>query len=55
MICSHHLNDVLNHVQVVEVKAHNEYQLKLKELELNERVKELTEKAESETAAAKQK
>ena len=42
-------------VQVTEVTAQNEYQLKLKDLALNERVRELTEKAAVEAAAAKQR
>lgn len=41
--------------QVAEVSAQNEYQLKLKELALNERVRELTDKAASEAAAAAQR
>ena len=42
-------------LQVAEVSAQNEYQLKLKELALNERVRELTDKAASEAAAAAQR
>eukprot|EP00887_Chlorella_sp_A99_P007960 scaffold12.g7960.t1 len=41
--------------QVAEVAAQNEYQLKLKDLALNERVRELTETAAAEAAAAKQR
>ena len=42
-------------VQVAEVTAQNEYQLKLKDLALNEKVRELTDKAASEAAAATQR
>ncbi len=40
---------------MAEVTAQNEYQLKLRDLALNEKVRELTEKAEAETAAAIEK
>ena len=40
---------------MAEVTAQNEYQLKLKELALSEKVKELTDKAEAEAAAAKER
>ena len=40
---------------MAEVSAQNEYQLKLKEMTLNERVRELTDKAASEAAAATQR
>lgn len=38
--------------QVAEVTAQNEYQLKLRDLALNEKVRELTDKAAAEAAAA---
>ncbi len=38
--------------QVAEVTAQNEYQLKLRDLALNEKVRELTDKAATEAAAA---
>lgn len=41
--------------QVAEVTAQNEYQLKLKDLLLNEKVRELTDKAASEAAEAAQR
>lgn len=42
-------------VQVAEVTAQNEYQLKLKDLALNEKVRELTDKAAGEAADAAQR
>ncbi|KAL4457327.1 hypothetical protein ABPG75_012192 [Micractinium tetrahymenae] len=41
--------------QVAEVTAQNEYQLKLKDLALNEKVRELTDKAASDAAEAAQR
>ncbi len=41
--------------QVAEVTAQNEYQLKLKDLALNEKVRELTDKAAGEAAEAAQR
>lgn len=37
---------------MAEVTAQNEYQLKLRDLALNEKVRELTDKAAAEAAAA---
>lgn len=42
-------------LQVAEVTAHNEYQLKLKDLALNEKLRQLTDKAASEAAEAAQR
>ena len=50
-----HVPACLPALQVAEVSAQNEYQLKLNELALNERVWELTDKAASEAAAAAQR
>lgn len=52
VVMAHLLTGASSVAQVAEVTAQNEYQLKLRDLALNEKVRELTDKAAAEAAAA---